>query len=351
MVRTRSAVCKPTIAVSPMPIARAGTGIGCRKSSLGPVTPPSKLEQAAPGIDPLLRIQKPTKRFGNHATVDGLMLDVARCEFISLLGRSGCGKTTTLQMIGDFERPDAGTVQVDGPMRNRVQPGRGAAKQLVGVMSSRSGPLALAFHAGFIAFSLDGSLPVPTTGPSLRWFLGFRHDGFASVFWRSVWLGMIFAGIATLLCIAAALATARHEVSGKAALLTLFQSPLMILLVVLGIPLLRSLTQVGFSDTILGLVIAHVVIGLPFVLRTMLAATDRQFDHAAVSLDSPPFRVIWSLIPPGIAGGLVLALPPASTKWRWPSSSSRRARPRCRPACFLRRGQQQPPSSPPSRRC
>jgi iron(III) transport system ATP-binding protein len=55
-----------------------------------------------------------SKRFGNVVAVDGAELCVDRGEFVALLGPSGCGKTTFLRLIAGFERPDAGTVAIDG---------------------------------------------------------------------------------------------------------------------------------------------------------------------------------------------------------------------------------------------
>jgi len=46
--------------------------------------------------------------------VDGISLDIRSGEFFSLLGPSGCGKTTTLRMIGGFELPTAGTIELRG---------------------------------------------------------------------------------------------------------------------------------------------------------------------------------------------------------------------------------------------
>ena len=65
-----------------------------------------------------------TRRFGEVAAVDGLDLAVVKGEFLSLLGPSGCGKTTTLRLIAGFERPDAGTVLIDGSDVSRLPPYR-----------------------------------------------------------------------------------------------------------------------------------------------------------------------------------------------------------------------------------
>ena len=63
---------------------------------------------------PLLELRDLTKRFGDFAAVDRLTLDVASGEFLTLLGASGSGKTTTLRMIAGFEVPTAGEILMAG---------------------------------------------------------------------------------------------------------------------------------------------------------------------------------------------------------------------------------------------
>ena len=68
---------------------------------------------------PLLELRDLTKRFGDFAAVDRLTLDVASGEFLTLLGASGSGKTTTLRMIAGFEVPTAGEILMAGaPITN-----------------------------------------------------------------------------------------------------------------------------------------------------------------------------------------------------------------------------------------
>jgi iron(III) transport system ATP-binding protein len=55
-----------------------------------------------------------SRSFGPRCAVDGVTLDVRRGELFALLGPSGSGKTTLLRLVAGFERPDAGTVAVDG---------------------------------------------------------------------------------------------------------------------------------------------------------------------------------------------------------------------------------------------
>jgi spermidine/putrescine ABC transporter ATP-binding subunit len=64
---------------------------------------------------PILELKRLTKRFGaGAAAVDDVSLDVAPGEFLTLLGASGSGKTTTLRMIAGFENPTSGEILMDG---------------------------------------------------------------------------------------------------------------------------------------------------------------------------------------------------------------------------------------------
>jgi len=65
-----------------------------------------------------------TKRFGNNTVVQGLNLSVEKGSFMSFLGGSGCGKTTTLRMIAGFEIPTQGTILIDGKDVSNVPPAR-----------------------------------------------------------------------------------------------------------------------------------------------------------------------------------------------------------------------------------
>jgi putative spermidine/putrescine transport system ATP-binding protein len=69
-----------------------------------------------------IRLRGLTRRFGDVVAVDGVDLDVLDGEFLTLLGPSGSGKTTVLRMIAGFERPDDGTIELDGVDVTRVPP-------------------------------------------------------------------------------------------------------------------------------------------------------------------------------------------------------------------------------------
>ena len=62
----------------------------------------------------MINIQGITKSFGNLQVLKGIDLHIGKGEIVSIVGPSGAGKTTLLQIIGPLDRPDSGSVTVDG---------------------------------------------------------------------------------------------------------------------------------------------------------------------------------------------------------------------------------------------
>ena len=74
----------------------------------------TSLERLAEVEDVILRLENIKKSFDGVTVLNGIDLDVKRGEFITLLGSSGCGKTTTLRIIGGLETADEGRVILEG---------------------------------------------------------------------------------------------------------------------------------------------------------------------------------------------------------------------------------------------
>lgn len=72
--------------------------------------------------DPLVRLDKITKRFGDTVALSELDLDIAQGEFVTFLGPSGCGKSTTLRILGGFEQPTSGRVLLRGDDVTKLPP-------------------------------------------------------------------------------------------------------------------------------------------------------------------------------------------------------------------------------------
>ena len=62
----------------------------------------------------MITIKNIKKSFGSLEVLKGIDLSIEKGEIVSIVGPSGAGKTTLLQIIGTLDRPDAGTVCVDG---------------------------------------------------------------------------------------------------------------------------------------------------------------------------------------------------------------------------------------------
>ncbi|WP_405662479.1 ABC transporter ATP-binding protein [Streptomyces sp. RK9] len=85
-------------------------------------TTPAKSAAGAVGeaatLDVAARIEHVSKSFatpaGQQLVLDDITLDVARGEFVTLLGASGCGKSTLLNLAAGLDRPTAGTIATDG---------------------------------------------------------------------------------------------------------------------------------------------------------------------------------------------------------------------------------------------
>lgn len=74
--------------------------------------------------EPLLRISGVTKRFRDSTALADVNLTIDQGEFLTLLGPTGCGKTTLLRIIGGFERTSEGTVALHGRDLRNVAPER-----------------------------------------------------------------------------------------------------------------------------------------------------------------------------------------------------------------------------------
>ena len=72
--------------------------------------------------EPIVRLDRVTKRYGAVHAVDDVSFTVGKGETVALLGPSGCGKTTTLRIIAGFVSPEEGEVRIGGEDMRGVRP-------------------------------------------------------------------------------------------------------------------------------------------------------------------------------------------------------------------------------------
>lgn len=166
-----------------------------------------------------------------------------------------------------------------------------------------------------LSFSSGELLTLPTPGYSLRWY----DDFFTSSKWllatrNSFIVGIATAILATFLGTLGALGIFLGRFRGKTILVALMATPMVVPVVVTAIAMYFAFAFVGLNNTLSGLVLAHTVLSVPYVLITVLATLqtfDRNLLKAAATLGAPPHvafrRVLLPLIAPGVATGALFA--------------------------------------------
>lgn len=167
-----------------------------------------------------------------------------------------------------------------------------------------------------LAFTDSVFLNYPIPAFSLRWF----HELFAADAWRRSILNSLIIGagttiLATILGTVAALGLRGRSVSLLFSFFrTVFLLPMVVPAVVLGVGMQLTFAQYGLANTYLGVIIAHTVIAIPFVVVNVTAALlgiDRRLENAAASLGATPRvvlrQVTLPLVTPGIVTGAVFA--------------------------------------------
>ncbi|MDC9818522.1 ABC transporter permease [Pectobacterium polonicum] len=165
------------------------------------------------------------------------------------------------------------------------------------------------------AFSPETYPQFPPRGISLRWFRALLEDeNWRSSLGISLLLLVIVTPLTVIVGTFAAWALARLEFRYRESLQAFILSPLMIPQVVLGIALLYVLMAVGLAGSVTGLVIGHMVVALPYVVRTVsvsLAAMDRRLEAVSMSLGAGRvytfLHITLPLIKPGMLAGAVFA--------------------------------------------
>ena len=71
---------------------------------------------------PIIRFQGVSKAFGTQTVLRDFSLDVEPGAFVSIIGRSGCGKTTVLKLVNGLLSPDTGRVLIQGQDVARIDP-------------------------------------------------------------------------------------------------------------------------------------------------------------------------------------------------------------------------------------
>lgn len=96
-----------------------------------------------------------TKSYGDLTILKGIDLDIASGEIVSIVGSSGAGKTTLLQILGTLDKPDSGTVEIDG-----IQPFQLSSRQMSAFRNTSVGFI-FQFHQLLPEFSAIENIALP----------------------------------------------------------------------------------------------------------------------------------------------------------------------------------------------
>jgi putative spermidine/putrescine transport system permease protein len=162
--------------------------------------------------------------------------------------------------------------------------------------------------AEFVAFPIESF--------SLRWFVRIiDYAPFRDALLVSFEIAIGSAILACMIGVPAALAVVRMRSRAADLITTFLLSPLSIPLIVLGFALLFYLSAIGFGVSFLSLLMAHTVVSLPYIVRTVAGVyrgLSPQLEESAAILGATPWQsfryVTLPLIKPGIFGGALLSI-------------------------------------------
>lgn len=174
-------------------------------------------------------------------------------------------------------------------------------------------PIIVSISMSFDSRTYLGTFPPP--GLSLQWYERFFSDSYyLNGLKTSVILATIAACVSTAVGVTAALVLDRYSFPGKDALAALFLSPLVVPAVVIGFALLLFFARFGIFDGFPRLVGGHIIITIPYTVRTTLAGLvgiRRTLTEAALSLGANERAAFWEITFPlaktGIVTGAVFA--------------------------------------------
>lgn len=180
-------------------------------------------------------------------------------------------------------------------------------------------PLLVIFPLSFNAFPFftftREMLALDPAGYSLQWY----EDFFTNPNWQgavknSFVIALLSTLIATFLGTLAALGLSRARMPYRTLVTSLLISPMIVPLIISAAGMFFFYSRLGFQGTLLAVVLAHAVLGTPFVVITVTATMsgfDNSLIRAAASLGATPtrtfFKIIVPLITPGVISGALFA--------------------------------------------
>ena len=169
-----------------------------------------------------------------------------------------------------------------------------------------------------LSFNSESFFTYPMPGFSLQWYFGdqgfFTNERWTGALRLSVIVAVATTALASVLGTLAALGLSRSNLPGRALLMAVLISPMIVPVIISAIGLFFFYAFTGLNGTLIGIILAHTALATPFVVITVtatLASFDRTLMRAGASLGAPPwtvfFKVVMPLILPGVISGALFA--------------------------------------------
>jgi putative spermidine/putrescine transport system permease protein len=163
----------------------------------------------------------------------------------------------------------------------------------------------------WMSFTPTAMFVLPVAQFSLRWYReALSYPGFVDAFFLSFRLAALTALATVALSFLAAYGLVRYRPAGAAALRGFFTAPLLVSAVVFGIAMLQFVNRHGLYNEFVGLLLAHVVLVVPFAIRSLevtLRAVPEELEWAAMILGRSRAGMLLRVTLPLCARGLVTA--------------------------------------------
>ncbi len=166
------------------------------------------------------------------------------------------------------------------------------------------------------SFTESPFVAFPPVGFTWRWYEQLLHrPDFLRAFLISLGLAALCCGVAMALGLSAVVGLHRHGGTwggtGSRAFRGFLMSPLVLPAIVTGVALLQFYYLIDLDASLAGLLIGHVLITIPYVIRTVgagLAGLDPDLEAAAESLGAGPWRRLVRVVLPAIAPSIMAAV-------------------------------------------
>lgn len=162
-----------------------------------------------------------------------------------------------------------------------------------------------------LSFGSSQWLIFPPPAWTLRWYGElFADPRWLESAWTSFFIAVIVAVLAVTLGFVTAYGLVRGSFRGRETLKAFFLTPMILPVVILAVALYALFLRLGLNGTLIGFILAHLVVALPFSILTITGALegfDKSIEDAAVLCGASPVEAVIRVTLPGIAHGLFSA--------------------------------------------